>query len=208
MASETMARAQVMHASPGRLRIRFEKGVNIDEMASRLETALADALGVTSVQPRPVARSVLITFDPSVAEAPEVLDRGLSTAAIELTGEPSTAPSGRPGGTAVGNSVVDVFRRANGRLGVTTGGFLDLRDVFPLTLFGFGLRRVAQGQLQPIPWYNLLYYGYSTFAALHARRGGSQAEPDAREILRRRYARGEITRRQLRGMLEELANSR
>lgn len=202
MASGTQAMARVVHAMPGRVRLRFRADVDVGIVAQRMREALAELVGGLAVEPRPASRSVLIRYDHRQAELRRLLDECLPAGAVEPVETGAREPGAVAGETSVGRSVVGSVSAINAGIGRITGGFLDLRDVFPLTLLAFGLRRVAQGNLQPMPWYNLLYYGYSTFAALHGRR--AVAEPSAREILRRRYARGELTRAQYRQMMAEL----
>lgn len=205
MASNGLARARIAHQSPGRIRLSVERPARTEEIARRIEQALAGIAGVRQVEARPASRSVVLYYSPLEVEVQRIVDEGLPKAGVDLVEMGVKAVASAASGTRVGRVVVGAVGGANSRLERATGGILDLRDLFPLTLFGLGLRRVAQGNLQPVPWYNLLYYGYSTFAALHGRRGGAPAEPDAVEILRRRYARGEISGEELRRMLAELA---
>jgi Heavy metal associated domain 2 len=200
------APAKVVHQVPGRIRVRFEPGVNVSEAVARLQETLSQYHGVLSVEPRLKSRSVVVHYSAAELELQRLIEDGFSAAAIDVAEHSLEAIATVASGTAVGRGVVKAVGRANARVEQTTGGVLDLRDAFPLTLFGLGIARVLQGNLQPVPWYNLLYYGYSTFSALHGRRGSAPPvpEPDAEEVARRRFAQGQITRQELRDILAEL----
>jgi len=203
MASEVVAKARVAHHVPGRVRLRFERGTDVREVARRIEASVAELPGIRGIEVRSAARSVVVHYRPAEVEPERLLTEGLAGAAIELAEEGARAPTGAPGGTLVGRGIVGALSAANAGLAKATRGTLNLADVFPLTLLGLGLRDVARRGVQPVPWYNLLYWGYAIFAELH-RQQESPPVPDAAEILRRRFARGELSRDELREMLAEL----
>ena len=196
------ARARVAHAMPGRVRLRFERPVDVEELAKRLATDLRDLGGTVVVVPKPTTRSIVIEYDPGEIQSQRLLGEGLRAAAVEVLQPGAHAPAAPTGETAVGRTITNAVGTTNASVGRATRGTLDLRDAFPLTLFGLGLGRVLRGQVEPVPWHSLLYYGYSIFSALHAPRGTS--EPDAVEIVRRRYARGELSAEEYRALLAEL----
>jgi len=186
-----IARARIAHYVPGRLRLRFEPGADVRQTALGIEDVLTRQPGFAGLEARPAARSIVVRYDPAQLDLERLLDEGALADVLELLRD-STHEAAGASETSVGRTVLGAVGAANGGIRRATGGLADLRDVFPLTLFGFGLHRVAQGNLQPVPWYNLLYYGYTTFNSLHGR-SKPAPEPDAVEILRRRYARGELS---------------
>jgi hypothetical protein len=202
MAIVPIARARIAHRVPGRLRLRFEPGADIQGTALGLEELLGRRPGFAGLETRPAARSIVVRYDPAQLDLERLLGEGALAEVFELLRDTTQEAAGA-GETSIGRTVLGVVGAANGGIRRATGGFADLRDVFPLTLFGFGLQRVAQGNLQPVPWYNLLYYGYTTFNSLHGR-SKSEPEPDAVEILRRRYARGELSDDEFSGMMARL----
>ena len=205
MSEESAIKARVAHHTPGRLRLQVQRGAEVSEAHRRILASVAALPGVEQVEVRPASRSVVVHYTPAQLELQRLLDEGVTAATIDLVEEGVRAVASTASGTTVGRSIVTSVGRVNTGIGSATGGTLDLRDIFPLTLFGFGLRRLAEGSLQPVPWYNLLYYGYSTFMALHGKKGSpASTEPDAREILARRYAVGEINRDEYREMLAEI----
>ena len=205
MTSQALARARLAHAMPGRMRLRFDKTADVALAAQRLRAALSESPGVLAIEPRAAARSVVIQYNPAELEARRLLEESLPAAAIELMGPGAQASDHSASGTLVGERLIRAISFANAGLAKATRDYLDLRDLFPLTLWAFGLRRVARsGFRPPMPWYNLLFYGFSAFTALHQRRRAAQLQPDAREILRRRFARGELTPEQYREVRESL----
>ena len=206
MTSEVSARARVVHHAPGRMRLRFEKGADVPEAARRLEAACGEVPGVRAIELRPAARSIILRYNPAELEPQRLLDEVHLTASVKLVEEGAHLQAREPDGTAVGQSVLGAFGVANTRVRKVTRGIVDLRDAFPLALLGLGIRRVIQGNLEAVPWYVLLFYGYATFSDLHGRRR-SPVEPAAAEIVRRRYARGELSRDEFREMLSELGKA-
>ncbi len=209
MAGETVPirrRARVVHHVPGRMRLRFDRDVDVDQAAAQLRTTLSQRPGVRSVEAHPRTRSVLVSYDAALLDIAEAVEEGFPEAAVEILEHGLDVVASAASGTRVGRGVVKAVGGANARLEQVTGGILDLRDAMPLTLFGLGIRRLLQGGIEPVPWYNLLYYGFSTFSMLHGEGHGHHhgAEPSAIEIVRQRFARGEITRTQYRHMLAEL----
>jgi hypothetical protein len=198
-------RARVAHNYHGRVRVRFDKAADVEPSAERLRNTLASVAGIRGVEARLGARCVLLHYDPAEVRSEEILLGAVAAAGVELEAgrETKGSPDRSAQDTTVGRSVSSAVGKFNRGIGTVSKGAFDLRDMFPLTLLGLGLRKVAQGQIQPIPWYNLLYYCYSTFTALHARRGAAP-QPDAVEILRRRYALGELSQRDFRRMMNEL----
>ncbi len=198
--------ARVVHHVPGRMRLRFDRGVNVGSAADRLRSSLAEHTGIQAVEPRPQSNSVIVRYDAAVMDIQRMLDEGFPAAAVELLEAVPPAIARVASGTAVGRVVVKAVDRANTRLDRATGGLLDFRDVLPLSLFGLSIRRLVQAGFEPVPWYNLLYYSFSTFSMLHGEAPAhhNHPEPDALEILRQRFARGEISRTEYREMLAEL----
>lgn len=201
--AQSASRARVAHHVPGRMRLRLDRGVDVQATAQQIHDTLISRDGFHRVEANPSARSVVVHYNPTQLELAHLLDEGIFLGVLDLVGEGTREIAKAVGGTRVSNGVVGSVASVNAGIGRVTGGLLDLRDVFPLTLFGFGIRRLAQGSLQAMPWYTLLFYGYSTFYALHGSK--SAAEPDAPEIARRRFARGEISADELRRILAELA---
>jgi Cu2+-exporting ATPase len=83
-------RPHVVHAMPGRVRLRYPGGD--DDAVSRLAAFAATLPGVSKALPSPASRAVLVTFDDGATSAERILDSVLAA-------DPSTwpaAPKARP----------------------------------------------------------------------------------------------------------------
>jgi hypothetical protein len=209
MSSNGTVKVEIVHHVPGRMRLRFERGVDVVESAHKLETALAGVPGLKGLDLRPAARSVVIQYAPTEIEPGYTFEDRLLEAGIEFLTQEIRAAARVAGKTAVGDSIVRFAKSRNVELEKASNGLVDLRDAVPLSLVGLGLLKVFQGSLTRVPYYNLIYYGYSIFVNLHNHYNGTPRtqEPDALEILRRRRARGELSREEYRELLAELASA-
>jgi hypothetical protein len=200
-----MIKAAIAHSIPGRLRLKFATPAAASGAGDLMATRLGSVEGIQSIDSRGASRSLVICYVPRVLGEEPLIDRYLPSAGIDISGfDPKT--TAQYGLTAVGRSIVNTVSKSNKAVRNVFTGALDLTDLFPLTLVAFGLLRVARGQLQPMPWYNLLYYGYSVFYTLHAKR--APASPDARETLKERYVKGEITKRRYLDLLADIGERR
>ena len=209
--ANTVDPARVVHHVRGRVRLQFDRAADVASAADRIRSSLAEHPGFMAAEPHPKSHSVIVSYDAAVMDVDRMLEKGFPAAAVEVLDTGVDAIVKIASGTAVGRGVVHAVGRANTRLDNVTRGVLDLRDVLPLTLFGLSIRRLLQTGFEPVPWYNLLYYSFSTFSILHGQGHGPGQRDieglDAVEILRQRYARGEISRRQFRAMLAELQST-
>ncbi len=88
--SQTGRRARVVHAIPGRLRIRFEETEPLP--ASEDLASARVAPGVLAVEAKPAARSVLVQYDPArTTEALVIAELGRAGVQLVQPGE-ATAP--------------------------------------------------------------------------------------------------------------------
>ena len=89
--TQTGRRALVVHAIPGRLRIRFEEAGQLP--ASEGLAAVRVAPGVLSVEAKPAARSILVQYDPAgTTEALVIAELG--RVGIQVVPSAEAAPSG------------------------------------------------------------------------------------------------------------------
>ncbi|MBM2810290.1 MAG: Penicillinase repressor [Chloroflexi bacterium] len=78
------ARAQVASASSGRIRIRLERDPQMASVLRGVEETLSRQPGVTSVRANSLARSVTITYKPSVLSGADIL-RTMETARVKVS---------------------------------------------------------------------------------------------------------------------------
>src|SRR5687768_9757689 len=89
--TQTGRRARVVHAIPGRLRIRFE-GADSESSSEGLG-AVRVAPGVLSIETKPAARSAVVRYDPAETTEAAVL-AALELAGIALVAAGETASPG------------------------------------------------------------------------------------------------------------------
>ena len=94
-------RARVVHAIPGRLRIRFE-GAASDGILDAL-AAVRVAPGVLAVESKPASRSAVVQYDPAATTEAAVLD-ALVAAGIVVTVSGASSPASGGAGSSGGAS--------------------------------------------------------------------------------------------------------
>ncbi len=155
---------QVVHASPGRLRLKVPHEALESAAVLRATEALIAMSGIREVSKNPLTGSVLIQFDPNITGLPQMW------AAVAGTGINLSMPqqNGSNGATRpiIGEAIMSFFGRADQRLSEMTGGAADLRTVVPIGLVVLAAREVLAGRLGAAPWYTLLWYAYSSFDKL------------------------------------------
>jgi hypothetical protein len=187
----TIEGLQVVHALPGRVRLKVAGVKGNPALARRAQEKLAQVPGIKQVAAQPTTGSLLVHYDLeqlcSLASMdllsgtlkelfPEIEVADLA-AEVACLAEKSAPEAGAPVTTALTGSLQTV----NTRLTQLTGG-LDLRLLVPLTLIFLGLRRLWVSEKVTFPsWSDYLWFGFSTFVMLN--RGlvdgaaGAAAEP-------------------------------
>jgi hypothetical protein len=192
MASEGI---RVVHVLPGRVRLKASPVKGDPALAHQVQTKLRDVSGVHEVQANPLTGSILLLVDLAKLLEPEAQApladtlaelfpeiEGLELANRIITGAGEAAAE--PGGTLT-EGLASPISALNTRLANLTGG-IDLRLLLPLTLLYLGLRRLVADKEAPAPaWYDLLWFGFSTFIMLNRGlvegRTGAAAHPAARD---------------------------
>lgn len=166
----------VVHALPGRLRLKVPQVKGDAAFARRVEERLRLVPALREVTAVPLTGSVVVMYDPEAITAPASL-LALSEAVTELfpgldltqlprllhPGE--LAPAGATSSLAQG--LTSFFSRLNSQVSAATGGLLDLKVLLPLSLFGLGLRALlVNARLRPA-WYDYFWFGFSIFVMLN-----------------------------------------
>ena len=169
---------QIVHLSPGRLRLRVRRGALEDQTLQAAERALAGLAGVREVRENPIARSVLIRYDGDAVELAAVL------AAVSRAGV-TVVPSDRPiqgagpvttvDRTDLSKSITTLADLVDRRVADLTGGRADLRTLVPISFAILAVRQALAGQVTAVPWYALAWYAFDSFVKL--RRADPPAEP-------------------------------
>ncbi len=183
---------KIVHALPGRVRLRIGKVKGNPTLARRAENQLAKVPGIKQVETATTTGSLLIhynleelcaetslvTLEETLRELfPEIgivdLIGGLSC----LADNPGVG-AGSPvvAGSALAQGITGSVSALNTRIRNVTGG-LDLKVLVPLGLVFFGLRGLwASDEYRPPSWSNLLWFGFATFVMLN--RGLVEGTPE------------------------------
>jgi len=168
---------KVVHALPGRVRLKVAKVKGNPVLARQVEEKLAQVPGIRQVEVKPVTGSLLVHYDTdhlfSLASMeilsvtlgelfPEIEVASLATGLASLAGNPG------PGtGSPIAEHITDSFGTINTGIGKITGG-LDLKLLLPLALIFLGLRGLWTSEKVVSPsWSNLLWFGFASFVMLN-----------------------------------------
>ncbi|MCL6622757.1 MAG: hypothetical protein K6T55_11745 [Syntrophobacterales bacterium] len=165
---------RVVHACPGRVRLKAAKLKGAPAFAQRVAERLQRVPGLRKVEASPVTGSLLIYYHLpelttpasmlALTEAtgelfPEIDPQTLLGSLESLTDPPPPASSGLTGAMAA----------LNAKVAALTGG-LGLNLLVPLVLFGLGIRSLLRAEKIPAPrWHDYFWYGFSTFMLLNPR---------------------------------------
>jgi len=159
-------RATLASATPGRVRVRLHRVARHPHLVRQVQERMQDRGGVTRVEANPSTGSVVVHYDQNALNGDDVL--GLLQDCGVVFGALSEEPSIEDiflGRTPASHHIVEAVGDLDRRLLRLTGHKLDLRLLFPASLFALGLRQaVVQGLgLADIPAYVLLWYAFDSF---------------------------------------------
>ena len=168
----------VVHATPGRLRLKIASLKNNQALAQELQTRLGALAEVQEALPNPLTGSLLINFaerSSDWAAVSSALAKPLASLfpparpkamAESLSAGVMACRAGRPASEGLAES----FGRLNSMMTGLTGGTLDLRTLLPLGLFYLGIRSLLTTNKVPLPsWYDYFWFALSTFIMLNRR---------------------------------------
>lgn len=144
-------------------------------VVDRIRSVLDGTPGVRNVRHNTRTGSLLVEYDPGMADANALLTRIANAAGL---GEPLSPRDARRSRRSHANRAIDLAREANALTYELTGWRADLRLVAPMALAGAGIYSLVRNQPNSrLPkWDTLLWYSYSVFTALHAREIGDIEE--------------------------------
>ena len=127
--------------------------------------------GVRNIRHNVRTGSLLVEYDPSVADANALLSRIANAAGL---GQPLSPRDARHSRRSQANKTIDLAREVNALTYELTGWRADLRLIAPMALAGVGIYSLVRNQPNSrLPrWDTLLWYSYSVFTALHVREIG------------------------------------
>jgi Heavy metal associated domain 2 len=165
----TQAQATVASATPGRVRIRLQRTALSHQVAHRVKEHVGGQDGVTRVDANTVTGSVVVHYNREMITLDDVIDMfrdvGVIVGSIAgLEGVEELSP-----GTPASRRLIEAVDRLDRRLAHVTGHRVDLRLLFPASLFALGIRQVlVEGLgLSQVPGYVLLWYAFDSFWKLH-----------------------------------------
>jgi len=175
---QDISEISVIHAVPGRWRLKIAPLKNNPPLAQDLQTRLTTLDGVQEVLPNPLTGSLLITFrdkssdwaaqanalaNPLAALFPPAKPKAM---AESLSASVMACRAGRP----VSEGIAESFGRLNAMTTGLSRGVLDLRVLLPLGLFYLGVRSFLTSKKVPLPsWYDYFWFALSTFIMLNRR---------------------------------------
>ena len=180
---------QLIHALPGRVRVRLPRLKGNASLAVEVERALRALVGIRHVETSTTTGSVLVLYEPRLLESLD-LDAfvpllglagrlGLSFEDMdmdEIQGWLHMAANGTHAGPApmLGNGIAAWLNSVNAGVTQVTGEWGELRTLVPLTLAFLGLRSLLLTEPLPFPaWYDYLWFAFSTYMILHIPRSTS-----------------------------------
>lgn len=152
-------RLAVVHAIPGRLRLRLPAAAR----TSGLADAVGHLTGVTAAQWSPRTRSLLVRYQAETIGDDEIVRTVTQHAGVAAPLEPPPRPAAANGQSPVAIAITDVVAGMNRRLTERTRGTLDLGTLVPLGLVVWGLREVLRGQVAPLAWTSAFWYAHGLF---------------------------------------------
>ncbi|AEB08096.1 HMA2 domain-containing protein [Desulfobacca acetoxidans] len=166
---------RVVHALPGRVRLKIAPMIRHPVLAREIEDRVKGAPGVTGVECNPVTGSLVILYEPATKMAKDTirsLTEVFKSISPELTGKqvanllkPSLPPE-CPDVSPYAASITQFFGALNAGVSNILGG-LDLKVLLPTTLFVLGINRMIAERATPPAWYNLLWFSLATFMLFH-----------------------------------------
>jgi len=166
-------RLRIVHAIPGRVRLKVDEVRANPTLAEAIEDRLVSVPGISWVEANPRTGSVLVVYEmesissdtlPRLSAVLSPLIPGFSIEDLQRRAMERDTNGVRP---ALDTRITGFLGTLNAGLGRATGGF-DLKVVVPVLLFCFGVRGLLFSDRVPFPsWYDFLWFSFGTFLALN-----------------------------------------
>ena len=169
----------VVHAIPGRIRLKVASVRDNSTLASELRHRLAAIQGVKQVEANPQTGSVLILYDAVATASPEAL-RSLAEPLTQLFPGLDindlqawvSSTNGSHSAPSLTQGVAGFFASFNQKIDTATGGAADLKILLPLGLFALGIRSLLSSEKRLLPtWYDFLWFALCTYFMLNPKPG-------------------------------------
>jgi heavy-metal-associated domain-containing protein len=162
-------RAKVVHAIPGRVRVKVPQLRANRALGRRVDDRLSVLPGVRRVDVNPVTGSLLVEYDPAV------LDLAASLMALEEL-SPELSDLGLDGDGMAGLAAWltrphnGAAERTTPEAGLRTGA--GGQSLLPFSLAALGVGRLLSGNRVLPQWYDLIWFAFSIHHLLNRRDGG------------------------------------
>jgi len=173
---------RLVHHHPGRIRARANVflGSASDGVIASVRSAMDSVPGVIRVAHSRRTGSVLIEYEPGLAEPNAILSR--TAEAAGLTGVIADAKDGDRRAELVG-IILDTFKTLNSITRELTGGRADLRELVPAVLAATSIASFAIHTKDRLPrWDNALWWSHSIFLEWHRRQITQKASEAPRPV--------------------------
>jgi len=174
---------RVVHAIPGRIRLKAARVRKNLALAGEIQTRLAAVHGITHVEVNPHTGSVLVLYEARDEVLPDSFRALVEPLATlfpdfdfkDLAERQQLSTNGASSAPSLTGGIASFFGTLNTRVGKVTGGSADLRILVPLTLFAFGVRGLVGSEQRLFPsWYDFFWFSLGTFFMLNPRPGERQ----------------------------------
>jgi len=157
---------ELAHHHPGRLRVRADALIDALDVVQAIREDLDAVPGIVSVKYTAQTGSILIEYEPGLADADDIILRIADAAGLAPPVDEATlrAERARPALLAIGAT-----KELNRLTEEVTGGRADLRTLVPAALAGLAVYSFIEEKNRMPRWDNLLYWGFNIFTMLHKR---------------------------------------
>jgi len=174
---------KVVHAVPGRIRLKVAQVHENPTFANEVRARLEALSGIRQVEVHPLTSSVIVFYDAQEATSPDSLSTFAEPFAALFPGvdfkdlmawqPPST--NGADAAPSLTGGISAFFSMFNTGVSQATGGSADLRVLVPLMLFILGARGLLASEKVVFPaWYDFFWFALGTFFMLNPRPGEKQ----------------------------------
>jgi hypothetical protein len=183
---------QIVHAIPGRIRVKIAKLKDHPALADELQQRLAGIPVVQAAMVNARTGSVLVTYDPHLLESLHTLECGnghllesvpellaladllgirpedVDTQPLEEWFRTHTNSTTSAASSTAAEAIAAFFGTLNTTVARASSGWGDLKALLPLVLFGLGVRGLLLAEQVPFPaWYDYFWFAFGTFMVLH-----------------------------------------
>lgn len=153
-----MPAIQVVHDSPGRLRLRLPHPAHTEG----LREAIATQPGVIDSTWSARTRTMLLRYHPDAAVAAALI--GLVARHSGLDSPPVATDAPAVGSAGAGSfGVREVFEELDRRVLRTTGGRTGLGALVPLALGVWAVSEIVRGRAAPLVWSSAFWYAHGLY---------------------------------------------